>query len=260
MEPTAADRRARLDDRIDAVIDGADGDAVAVAREAVRQPDDRWYGRLVAVTHGAMGGETDPAAVVHAGTAIELLRGYCRLRSDLLAGGGETRSDSPSRDQMASLLAGDYLYTSAFSALGSVDHVALADCFRALTSALEAITEAFSAAYAQAPAGSDWSLPERSAGSLGACAAAIGATLSGVEGGRRDEAAAFGRALAAARAIEALLDSDAGCPPAVRSDFEGPRLRERAQMRRAEVEAALQELVATADVATLRAFRSESLR
>ncbi|WP_121823102.1 polyprenyl synthetase family protein [Halostella salina] len=259
MDPQANDRCVKVDDLIGNLLDGKDGSAMAVAREAVRAADDEWYGRFVAVTYESVVGTTDPDMVVPAGAAIELLRGYCRLRCELLGDIAADPGRSPSWDPTTALLAGDYLSTSAYAALGSPDHVALGDCFRALTAAIEGITDAFYAEHAQASADPNRPLPDRLAGSLGACAAVIGATLAGVDADRHDAIAEFGEGLAAARLLQSALDPDATGFPHVRFEAEDRRLRQRAQRRRADAELAVRKLPTSVDSTVLRTFHETSL-
>ncbi|MGB9965629.1 polyprenyl synthetase [Halobacterium hubeiense] len=245
-ELSPAARRAALDRRLDAVLT-ADAGGLSLARATVLDAPDRWFGQLVALSHDAVADAPEPDAVLPAATAVELLRGYCRLRNDLLA---EGRAD----DQTAALLASDYLNSAAYAALGRVDGGPPADSFAALTDVLQSVVEGFDAAYGDAPA--DYrSLLDDTVGALGAGAAVLGATLADASDGRREQFELVGRGFSAARYVQYTLNSrrDALLPEGV----DDGDLRGYGADRLREAREALDRLAATADVDSMQGFLAE---
>ncbi|RDI72499.1 hypothetical protein [Halopelagius longus] len=250
MDDSPTVRRSEIDARLEAVLSAADEQGLPAVRETMEGPTDRWYGRLVAWSYDSLVGDPDPETAYPAAAATELLYGYCRLRSELLVQLTDAKAHSLTRDETATLLAGDYLRTSAHSLLRSVAHPDIADCADAFADVLDSVTDAFVAAYGR-PAPSDPDLPpffEKTVGSVGAGAAAVGATLAGADDARRDAFARVGRGFSTARRIERVLDSDPGTFEVVPPAVDEAELREYANRRRNEAREALEELSAPADV------------
>lgn len=275
-----ADWRAELDDRLESALDAAEGGELSLARSSVLECPDRWYGQLVALSYAAANDATTesaaaprddattegaaapaeeavPETVLAASTAVELLRGYCRLRSELLVQLEDGTPHAPVRDPTAALLAGDYLNSTAYAAVGAVDHPRSRDAFEALVTATETVLGAFESRYVES-AGDHCSFLDETAGSLGESAAVVGATLAGVDGPRRERFAALGRGAGTTRQVGRIL-SPGETPAIAPREPDERRLREHATRRLAEAERALDDLATSADVEPLRAFVAESL-
>ena len=249
-----ATRRAKIDSRIETALTAADEDGLAVARETVEAFDDRWYGQLVLGAYDATVERRDTAVILPAAAAVELLRGYCRLRGELLVQLTERGAHSITRDPTTALLGADYLYTAAYSTLGSIDHPDLDSGFATLTSVLESITGAFATVEGTPTDGSDQIHGiEQTAGGLGEGAAVLGTTLAGVAEADEERFRALGRGASTARRIDRALASERDrsiLPPALDEET----LEAHANTCRAVVDRTLDELERTADVTALRAL------
>lgn len=255
---TPSERRAELDRRLDAALDVPDGTSLDLARSTVLDRPDRWYGQFVALSHDAIADARGGDAVLSAATAVELLRGYCRLRAEQFAHLDGDAVDSPVRDPTAALLAGDYLDSAAYAALGAVDHDRSRDAFEVLLDVSASLVEAFDAGDATAAA-EPGAFLDRTVGGLGAGAAVVGATLGGAGESRRDRFAAVGRGFSTAREAQRRLRSpaSAACIPATVVDEH--RFREHAADHLADAERALEDLAATVDAEPLRSFVDDAL-
>ncbi|MDS0295029.1 hypothetical protein [Halogeometricum luteum] len=120
---SSTEYRTALDDRLASVLAAADEDRLRLAAGVVGESDDRWYGRLVARSCEAAGGEPASAtdAVLRGATAVELLRGYCRLRSGLFVQLADEVAHSLNWDPAAAVLSGDFLQTAACSTVLSAE-------------------------------------------------------------------------------------------------------------------------------------------
>ncbi len=250
--------RSKIDARLEHVLDDADDADVPLVREAIETPDDRWYGQLVVSAYASLADTRDPDAVFPAATAIELLRGYAHLRSRLLVQLAGERARSPTLDPSSALLAGDYLYTSAYSSL-SASPRATRECFEVLTTVLETIAETFASTYApSAPSKpSQTAFFDETAGAIGEGAAVLGAILAGVGGVRRDCVASVGRGFSTARAVHRVLDSECETAAVAPLALDESRLRAYANRRRDEADRTLEDLSTTADVSDLRTLASK---
>lgn len=290
---TPAERRAELDRRLEAALKATDGTGIELARSSVRAASDRWHGQLLVLSHssaadtvaadapnvdgsaaggtaaggtaadgtaaGGTAADGSPADVVFpAATTVELLRGYCRLRSELFVQLGNDVAHSLTRDPGSALLAGDYLNSAAYAVLGSVDHPRVGDAFETLLSVSESLACAFDARHGQS-AKDHCSFLDETAGSLGEGAVVIGATLAGVEESTREQFATLGRGFSTARQIQRHLRPDAETDSVVPPEPDVDRLREHGERRLAAANRALDDLAATADVAALRAFVENTL-
>jgi hypothetical protein len=270
-----ANRRAELDRRLTDVLASTDETSLELARAGVQSVPDRWYGQLLALTHDAVATEeavdgpgadastTEPTVasgadvVLTASAAVELLRGYCRLRGELFAELGREATNSLSRDPSSFLLAGDYLNSAAYAVLGSIDHPRLGAAFETLLSVSESIACAFDTRHDDgATAGS---VLEETAGSLGEGAAVIGATLAGAQDATREQFGTLGRGFSAARQIHRSLEGDEDTRSTLPFDPDPEQLRDHGARRLAAGNRALDDLASTADVATLRTFVEDAL-
>ncbi len=245
----AAEHHGELDRRLEAVLE-ADGETgVATARAAVLACPDRWYGRLVALAHDAAANAPAPDAVRSAGAAVELLRGYCRLRSGLFARLHDGTAASPTD----ALLAGDYLNSAAYTALVAADHARAGDAFDALLAVSESLYEGFDTSDARFAADAVSFLDE-TAGTLGEGAAVVGAALAGADESLRARLGEFGREFGTARQVRRVLASDGGSPAVAPREFDEQRLRQHGEQRRGAGEQVLERLSTEVDVGALRAF------
>lgn len=254
-EHSTGDRRAEIDRRLDEALDGAavETDCLAPAQAAAAECDDRWYGRSLVASYEAAADVAEPAPALDAAAAIELLRAYVRLRCELL----DRLADEPAgRDPTPALLSSDYLYTSAYSALGDVETARLGACFETVTSVSQTVIETFGAvATGPAPTGADLrAFVDGTAGALGRGAAAIGATLAGVDGRQRSRFETLGRGLGTARRIRLVLDGDADLAPSLSTEVDEGLLRRHAERRLDAIDPSFRELSAVDDAGLLRAF------
>ncbi|WP_201292957.1 polyprenyl synthetase [Halobacterium bonnevillei] len=256
MTESAPGRPAQIDRHIERVLSDTDEVGLPLVRDVLPESSDRWYGLLVVAVYESLADSRDTEIVLPAAAAIELLRGYVRLRSRLLVRLADNHAHSLTTDRTSSLLAGDYLYTAAFSALPTLSDTPSGDCFAVLTSVLETITDAFARTYAAAESTDhdQAMLVDDTAGSLGEGAALLGAVLAGIEGPNRRDVARFGRGLSTARQSARILDADPSEAIVVPPRFDETQLRALADRRRDDANRALDALPETVDVARLRAF------
>lgn len=215
------------------------------------------YGRVLVCSYRSVadaGGES----VLRAGAAIELLRAYCRLRSELLVQFDGPTPDSVDRDRTARLLASDFLYTAAYSTLGGIDHLSLNACYRALTETSSGLARTLYEGREWSASATDLlALLDGTAGRLGEGAAGIGAALAGVDGARRDRFASIGRGLSTARRIRLAVETDGEpdriLPPTVDTD----RLRRHATRQFADATDAFRRLEPVAETDRLRPLFEE---
>lgn len=252
-DPTLADCRAAIDRRLERVLEPASEAGLEPAHAAVAAADDRWYGRLLVRSYEAStAADTDP--VVPAAAAVELLRGYCRLRSELLERITDDGARSTAREPTAPLLAGDYLFSAAYSTLGDVDHGSLESCYETMTAVSGTVVESFATAAARPgfDPGEYPSLVDGTAGALGEGAAVIGATLGGVEETRRSQFATLGRGLASARAVHRTLGSDPDALTLAPTKLDERPLKRHAERRLDAADRALRDLSGAVDTNRLR--------
>ncbi|MFC6767696.1 polyprenyl synthetase family protein [Natrinema soli] len=259
-ELSLTDRRAEIDGRLELALDAADSGRLAPASTTVLERDTRWYGQLVALSHNSLATTPDRPEVVPAATAIELLRGYLRLREELILQLGTEATDSVQWEVTPALLASDYLYTSAYSTLGTLTADRIAECVEELTTVSESIIEALGSDCLPSPPSPAeyWSSIDNTAGALGRGAAVIGATLADIDDPDGDHFATLGRGLGTVWQIQDILASDG---PAVRAgtSLTERRLRQHAKRRLRETDHALQQLSSAVDVTSLRAFGAETV-
>lgn len=259
-ERSLADRRAEIDRHLETVLKSADRDCLELARATMEEWDDRWYGQLLALSYDSMADTSNTETVHLAATAIELLRGYCRLRSELLVQLNDEIAHSLTRDPTSALLASDYQHTSAYSTLGDVDHAHLRDCFEIFTNVSETIIEAFSTNYTQSsPTIGHCSFIDDTAGILGEGAALIGATLADVDRSRREHFAILGRGFSMGRQIQLSLNSGYRIVHIVPPLPDEQQLRQYAEQHLEMSNQALQDLSSYADVDPLRAFGKDTV-
>jgi geranylgeranyl pyrophosphate synthase len=248
--------KSKIDTQLERVLTHTKGDGLDLAREVIDEPDDRWYGKLVINSYvsltGTPGGGGDN--VLSAAAAIELLRGYVRLRSQLLIQHTDERVHSLTLDHSSALLAGDYLHTAAFTALSSNLHPTLENCIEILADVSETITETFALSYASAASSEPDPrlILDGTAGSIGKSAALLGATMANIESTHRKDVASVGRGFSTTRQIRRLFDAEPPKAMIVPLALDEVPLQEHAERRRSEAEQALKALSGAADVATLR--------
>ncbi|MBP1986320.1 hypothetical protein [Halolamina salifodinae] len=241
-------RRVALDHRVEAALDTVEEDGLALARTVVRESPDRWYGQLLALVHDAVAAVPAPERVLPAATAMELLEGYARLRSELLVQLNETVAHSFTRAPREALLAGDYLNAAAYATLSDLSHPDLDDAVETIASVSESVTGAFGVGD-ERPDARD--VLADTAGALGAGAARLGTTLAGVDGQRRARLVRAGRGASIARRVESP-GQDGGTPTVLPTPSDERRLRRYATRERAAAERALTRLGPDADAAALR--------
>ncbi|WP_435146011.1 hypothetical protein [Halobaculum sp. P14] len=251
---------AALESALESALGYADREQLAPARRAVLRRERRPYGDLLVGTAEAVSGDAPGKSAVRAAAAVELLRGYCLLRCDLLADVRAAAVDAAGDDSTAgadttaSLLAGDYLQTSAYSTLGAASTDRLDDCFGTLVAVSRRMSEGFSRMHdAPSPSAAEYrSLLDATVGALGEGAAVIGATLAGADRGRRDRLAALGRQFGALRHLQFDRTApSAGARFGVDVDCEA--LDDHRRRLATNLEDALGDLADAADVRRLRA-------
>ena len=246
----------QIERHFEQVLSDADETSLPLVQDVLQESPDRWYGQLVVTVYDSLSDHRGREDVLPAATAIELLRGYVRLRSRLLVTLTDKHAHSLTLDPTAALLAGDYLCTAAFSSLRSVPGPVSGDCFEILTTVLETITEAFARIYTPAKSieYDRTMFLDDTAGSLGEGAAALGATLAGLDEPVRQHYERFGRGLSTARQINYVLDTDPTEAMVVPPTFDESQFRRYAAQRRDDAAQALDTLSETVDVTRLRAF------
>jgi len=257
--PSLAARRAAIDERVEAALASAGPDRLTPARRTAMRPENRWCGQLLALAHeaarddGTSSGDAaaDDASTLSSAAAVELLRGYYRLREGLLLRhAGAEASFGP--DSTARLLGSDYLFASAYTALASVESERTAACFDVITAVSGTIIEGLGERYlprAGPPVAYD-TFVDRTAGALGRGAAVLGATLAGADERHREQFGRVGRGVGAIERIRATLDGDVDGPNAP----DARELERQVRARREEIADALRELDAAFDVSGLRSF------
>lgn len=251
---TTTDSEAAIDRQLDAALESAGGARLPLARAVVDESEDRWYGRVLARTYRSVADDADGELVRRAGAAVELLRCYCRIRNELLVQIDGSVPHSLDRDPTAALLAGDFLYSAAYSTLGEIDRPVLDACYRTLTETSSGIVRTLQATRDRsgATASDHASLVDGTVGRLGESAAVLGATLAGVGDTYRDRFASLGRGLSTARQIRIAVESDQGpdriLPPVIDPD----RLRRHARRQFAAATDARDRLRSVAETERLR--------
>lgn len=246
----------KIERHFEQVLSNADKINPPLVRDVLQESPDRWYGQLVVSVYDSLSDRQDREAVLPAAAAIELLRGYVRLRSRLLVTLTDKHAHSITLDPTAALLAGDYLYTAAFSSLRSVPDPSSGDCFKILATVLETITEAFAHTYTPTES-IDYDQAmflDDTAGSLGEGATALGATLADIEKPVGQHYERLGRGLSTARQINYVLDTDPTEAMVVPPTFDASQFRMYAEQRRDDAIQALDTLSGIVDVTRLRAF------
>lgn len=259
-ELSLTERRTQIDGRLERALSSADSGRLAPAWTTISERDNRWYGQLLALSHNSVATTPMRSSVLPAATAIELLRGYVRLREQLIRQLGNEVTDSLQWEVTPALLASDYLYTSAYSMLGSLTDDHIAECLEEFTAVSKSIIETLGRNYIQStPSPTKYcSFIDDTAGALGRGAAAVGATLADIDEPHRDHFATLGRGFGTVCRIQHLLASD-GASIKTDSSLTERRLRQHAKQRLREAEHALQQLSPTVDVSSLRTLVTEAL-
>jgi len=244
----------QIERHFEQVLSSADEANLTLVRDVLEETPDRWYGQLVVSAYDSLSGRQDREAALPAAAAVELLRGYVRLRSRLFVTLTDDHAHSLTLDPTAALLAGDYLYTAAFSSLRSAPNSTPGDCFGVLTSCLETITEAFACTYTPPESTEYATVLGETAGSLGAGAAGLGAALAGGDGPTRRHCERLGRGLSTAKQVNHVLDTDPSDAIVVPATFDEAQFRRHAKQGRDEAARALDTMPEAVDVTRLRAF------
>jgi hypothetical protein len=238
------------------ILSTADGANLPLVQDILHESPDRWYGQLVVKVYDSLSDCQNREDILPAAAAIELLRGYVRLRNRLFVTLTDKHAHSLTLDPTAALLAGDYLYTAAFSSLRSGAESSSGDCFEILTTVLETITKAFARTYtaAESTNNDQAKFLDETMGSLGEGAAALGAALAGVDEPVRRHCERLGRGLSTARQINYVLDTDPTEAMVVPPTFDESQFRRYAEQRRNDAAQSLDTLSETVDVTRLQAF------
>lgn len=246
----------QIDRQLESVLSDTEEAGLPLVREVLQEPRDRWYGQLVGHAYVSLTDTRDPETVLPAATGVELLRGYVRLRNRLFVTLSGKGTHSLTLEPAPALLAGDYLYTAAFTSLRSIPDVPSSDCFEVLTTVLETITDAFSRVYTSAEsAGYDpATFLDETTGSLGKGAAVLGATLASVDDLHRRHFARFGRGLSTVRQVDRVLEVNPKEAMVDLPTVDESQLRIHAQRRQDDADRALDALSKATDVTGLRAF------
>lgn len=254
-ELSLEERREAIDGRLEAALESARGDYLVPARTAVLGREDRWYGQLVALVANSISERPDAPSILRAATAMELFRGYYRLREQLLGQLAATETEGVSWNSNAALLASDYLHTSAYSTLGSLEGVDVEACIGTLASVSERLVETTADTDLEStPSATAYrSYVDGTAGALGCGAAVIGATLADDTNRQHRQFAAVGHGFSVRRRIRRDFAAD-GASPLTSPGSEGERLRQYAREQSADATRALRTLSSTIDVDSLRAF------
>jgi len=242
------------------VLSTADEANIPLVQDVLDDSPDRWYGQLVVTVYDSLSDHQDRENVLPYAAAVELLRGYVRLRNRLLLTLTDKHAHSLTLDPTAALLAGDYLYTAAFSSLRSTPDSSSSDCFEILTAILKTVTEAFARTYTAAGSTDhdQAKFLDDTAGGLGEAAAALGATLAGADEPVRRHCERLGRGLSTARQVNHVLDMDPAEAMVVPPTFDESQFRMYAKQQRNDAARALDILSETIDVTHLRAFAGVS--
>jgi hypothetical protein len=250
LGPSAIERQ------IGAVLGDTDRVGLPLVRTVLRESRDRWYGQLTVSVFDSLSERTDREDVLPAAAAIELLRESVRLRSRLLVTLTDKHAHSLTLEPTAALLAGDYLYTAAFSSLRSVPDARSGDCLEILTGVLETVTETFARTYAPATSveHEKAAFLDETAGRLGEGAAVLGGTLAGLDEPNLRHLERLGRELSVVRQIRLILDVDPSEAMVVPPTLDHGHLGALADRRRDYAMQALDTLSETVDVTRLRAF------
>lgn len=253
MKHSASVSEADIETRLKTILDDVNTPELALARKTVIETPDRWYGRLVAESSNAITPTVDSETILSAATAVELLRGYGRLRATMFVQLGGDQSSPLKVGSLPPLLAGDFLYTQAYSTLGSVVKPPLDDCFEIVGTVLDELTETFARTFV--PGSAETISPSffaKTAGSLGNGAAVLGATLADSEPVRPDLFAQLGHRFGTVRGIELALESEATRKRLVSTGTSERHLEEYAEGTRAEGQEVLRKLKSHAETSRLR--------
>ena len=247
--------RAQIEHRFKTLLSGVDDVNIPLAHTVLDQLDDRWYGILAVRVYDAASKGDDIDPVIPAATGVELLRAYIRLRSQLLLTHTENHAPSHRFDPDVALLAGDYFHSAAFSSLSTVPDIHAGVCFELIMSASRTITRLFSQTDPTADS-ADYTyekLLDELAGLLGKTAAALGATIAGVDDLQRQQFERLGSALGANRELNQVLSPTETDALIVPLSVDETRLCDRAKQRRTDIDQIFEILSKNIDVAGLQA-------
>lgn len=255
-ERSLAESKATIDRRLERLLAPGDDPPLPAARVAMETCDDRWYGQLLVGAYDSIAESVNDEAVLSAAVAIELLRGYYRVRSDLLARTAGDATLTSDREPTSALLAGDHLHSVAYAVLAGTEHHSIGACFGTFTTASRRIAEALEAGVGRSTSSSAdrTALIDDTVGALGESAALIGATLAGADGTLREHFATLGRGAAVGQQVRRTRDPDAGRLHAVPPGPDAGTLRRHADRRLREAGRVLRNLPPGVDASRLRPF------
>ncbi|MFK8215137.1 polyprenyl synthetase family protein [Haloferax volcanii] len=254
----SSDLDSAVESRFRSLFAGLDESAAATAREVVEASETRWYADLLSDTVDAVA-ETDDAvdarSVHAAGSAVELLWGYYRLRDRLLVRLSDARAHSLTMDSTTALLAGDYLHAAAYSSISSVPSSHLGACVERLNESARGLVGTFRSAERASPRteAEVVSYCEDTAGRLGETASVLGSLLADADEAQRRLLGRVGREASVARQLRRICESDPAATAISPPECDESRLRERAARRREDALAALRALPGSVDRSVLRA-------
>jgi len=243
-----------IEEQIKRVLRDTDKVDLPLVSNVLQESRDRWYGQLAVSAYDSLSEHEDDEDILPVAAAIELLRESVRLRSRLFVTLTNEHPHSLTLEPTAALLAGDYLYTAAFSSLRSVPDARSGDCFEILTAVHETITGRFARTYTPAKSGeSDKAVfLDETVGSLGEGAAVLGGTLAGLDQPNHRHVERLGGELSVARQSRLILEADPGEATVVPPTIDQAQLRALAKRRQEHANRALDALSATVDVTRLR--------
>ncbi|SNZ12663.1 hypothetical protein SAMN06269185_1858 [Natronoarchaeum philippinense] len=248
---TRDERSAELDRRVTTAVDADGTDCLDPG--SLPSADDRWYGRLLALSYDAVAPTPDRTVTLTAGTAIELLREYWLVREQLI----DTDDAAASRRELTTrLLASDYRYTSAYSTLGDLQTERLTECFEVFSAVSESLIETLGTPSPDHSDPDEVRFAERTAGALGRGAASIGAILADADERQRDRLETLGSGVATARAVRAAIDGDGATAATDGTDTRA--LRRYANRRLQAAQRALEELSESATTASLKGLLDDA--
>lgn len=202
--PTVAERQNTINRRLEVALESFDDHSLDLATSTIDSYSDRWYGQLVTRSYAAIADQPIPDAVLSASAAVELLRGYCQLRSELINQPRTSRSNPLTRNPAKLLLAGDYLNATAYTVFSQADNQQFENALKTIIEISKSLIDAFNTMRTQ-PIDACTFLDE-TIGNLGEGAVIIGAKLAGSATNIGENFGALGRCLSSAYQARRILE------------------------------------------------------
>ena len=199
-----AERRDTIDRRLEVALGSVDDSSLALATSTIDSYSDRWYGQLVTLSYAAIADQPITDAVLSASAAVELLRGYCQLRSELFNRPHASLSNPLTRDPANMLLAGDYLNSTAYTVFCQADNQQFEDALKAIIEVSKLLIDAFNTTQTQSI--DACTFLDETVGCLGEGAAIIGAKLAGSNTALDENFGNLGRSLSSAYQARRILE------------------------------------------------------